>query len=394
MSLEHVWPLMQALRSEESTNPELEWKVLYPFRTRPLLVPAGAPEQARRAIALFVDSRLWRGLGYVLLWADKVLAGRVLPTIRLNEFPVGHLFGEGGGEDSPYAVQFGSPGPLSKLAVLSPGEGGAPGKMAKIALDLSADQSVHREAYWLRLLGTTSVAPFLPKLLSHGMLPCGRAFITTSVLSSGTSSPGFSALHRDFLARLARLGHRSVRWSARSAAERLRDRSGAIAPLLNPLYRAKCDAIFAEIEQRMGHRTVPACLVHGDFATWNIRIAEGRLYVFDWEYAEANGSPLQDFLHFHLIARAAQGRRLGAAYMRALLADAARYGRVLFGPASGVAEAAGPLALHYLLDTLTFYVEASRHLDTGHAVVKAYLRLLDERNSWLPRQSFGEVPHA
>lgn len=394
MSFEHVWPQMRALRSDEAASPELEWKILYPFRARPLLVPADAHAQAHRAIALFVDSRLLRGLGYFLLWADRVLAGRILPTARLNEFPVGLLFGEGGGEGLPYAVQFGSPGPLSKLAVLSPGDRAAPGRMAKIALDLSADQSIHREAYWLRTLGASSAAPFLPKLLKHGVLPCGRAFITTTVLPPGTSSRRFSALHREFLAHLARLSHKAARWSAHSAAERLRDRIEAIAPLLNPLFRAKCDAILAEIEQGMVPRTVPACFVHGDFAAWNLRIAAGRLYVFDWEYAEANGNPLQDFLHFHLIARATRRRNVGSAYMRSLLVDAARHGRDLFGPGSGVAEAAPSLALHYLLDTLTFYVEASRQFDMRHAVVMAYLRLLDERNSWLPRQSFDEVPHA
>jgi hypothetical protein len=391
---EHVWPQMRALRSDEAASPELEWKVLYPFRARPLLLPADAPEQAHGAIALFVDSRLLRGLGHFLLWADRMLAGRILPTARLDEFPVGLLFGEDSGKAWPYAVQFGSPGPLSKLAVLSPGNGAAPGKMAKIALEASADQSVHREAYWLRMLGTTSAAPFLPKLLKHGVLSCGRAFITTSLLPPGASSPRFSAAHREFLARLARLSHKSARWSVQSAAERLRDRINAITQLLNPVLRAKCDAILAEIELGMLPRTVPACFVHGDFAAWNLRIAGGQLYVFDWEYAEANGNPLQDFLHFHLIARATRRRSVGPAYMRSLLAAAARHGRDLFGPASGVAEAAAPLALHYLLDTLTFYVEASNHLDVEHVVIKAYLRLLDERYSWFPRQPVGEVSHA
>jgi hypothetical protein len=69
--------------------------------------------------------------------------------------------------------------------------------------------------------------------------------------------------------------------------------------------------------------------------------------------------------------------------MAPLLSRAGRHADSVFGVRSGVAEAAGALAMHYLLDVITFYVEASRCLDPRHPVLRAYLRLLEQRGQWL-----------
>jgi hypothetical protein len=110
--------------------------------------------------------------------------------------------------------------------------------------------------------------------------------------------------------------------------------------------------------------------------------------VFDLEYAEAGGNPLQDFLHFHLAARAAGDRSISPWFMRRLLARAADHSERVFGPDTGLASAAGPLTLHYLLDTVAFYIEASGRLDINDPVIRAYLRILEQRDQWLP----GQVP--
>ena len=45
---------------------------------------------------------------------------------------------------------------------------------------------------------------------------------------------------------------------------------------------------------------VTSTIIHGDFAPWNLRIHEGRISAFDWEYGELDGLPLVDETHYLL----------------------------------------------------------------------------------------------
>jgi len=43
---------------------------------------------------------------------------------------------------------------------------------------------------------------------------------------------------------------------------------------------------------------VPFGWRHGDFAPWNTWLVDGRLFAFDWEYAQKGSPPARDFFHF------------------------------------------------------------------------------------------------
>src|SRR5690606_28180655 len=58
--------------------------------------------------------------------------------------------------------------------------------------------------------------------------------------------------------------------------------------------RAQCRAF---LENRLGAGVLTS-LAHGDFAPWNLRTLEdGRVYVFDWEYAGPGQARLNDLCH-------------------------------------------------------------------------------------------------
>jgi hypothetical protein len=46
--------------------------------------------------------------------------------------------------------------------------------------------------------------------------------------------------------------------------------------------------------------SIPQVFVHGDFAPWNIKKANGSIVAFDWEFGSSNGLPLYDFFYFFL----------------------------------------------------------------------------------------------
>lgn len=393
MSLAQLRYQLESLEDTQSPSRRTAWKVLYAWRSQPLLV---APElhAARHAIGFFVRNPLLKLWGRTALLVDNWLPQLgLLPTLRLNAFPQS-LAGKDGGHCP--ALYFGNPGPLQKLTLFCPSHDGELDKVTKVALNKSANPAIVREAHWLGLLGDLpEIAPFLPRLLSEGTMSCGLSYLSMQALPKGISSRHFDRRHRHFLRLLAAYRPEPMPWSMSGAQLRLRERMQQALPLMDSQYQELLQGAMSEVERELGPQWLPTCLLHSDFAPWNVRLDEQHLYVFDWEYAEESGNPIQDFLHFHLIQRVLRRWPMGPGGMPALLAEVASYARDVFGEESGVAEACGPLALHYLLDTLTFYTTVSGYLAPRHPVVHAYLELLRKRTEWMPQSRYTEtIPHA
>lgn len=392
MSLMQLMPQLTTLRDERPGNGNAAWKVLYPRRRQPLLVPLDS-RQAQEAVGFFIRNPVLRWWGRLLLTLDKRVArGRLLDTVQLESFPSRVLFGTANIEET--ALYCGFPGPLQKLTIYYPGHDGDLGKVAKIALNPSADEAIAQEAHWLYTLGCSQpTADFMPRLLQQGTLPCGRRFLAMLALPQGRPCRRFTELHRNFLRVLSRQRPPLTPWAQSELYRRLDARLHSLMPILTPAYRDLMQSVLDEINQNLGARSIPTCLGHCDFTPWNVRIADNRLFVFDWEYTEANSNPLHDFLHFHLIQRALQRWPLRTGAMPKLVSQAAAYADDVFGEESGVAEAAGMLTLHYLLDILTFYAAASGKLVLKHPVMRLYLKLLAERGEWLAPSSIGGSRH-
>lgn len=57
-------------------------------------------------------------------------------------------------------------------------------------------------------------------------------------------------------------------------------------------------AAVAGLRETLGVRGVRVTAAHGDFAPWNtLEVSDGRLFVFDWEYADRHGGALGDLFH-------------------------------------------------------------------------------------------------
>jgi len=375
-----------------ASGPQQAWCVVAARRGQPLLLPGDAPAFARAAVRFFVAGRTRR----LIALARRAGPWPARRRMRLPPFPATTLFGGAAAcPDFRLALCCGSPGPLRKLVALGvPGlsRAGAAdsltslreqGAVAKLAMRASADASIRQEARWLRLLGRApATARFVPRLLGEGTLESGRAYFVMNVLPRGSAVAAFGPPHGDFLAALGHCGRSAARWSASPAPRQLRERVAALGGLLDaPAARLLAESL-DDVERAIGASLLPSCLAHGDFAPWNIRLAGGQLYVFDWEYAQAQASPLHDFLHFHLIGRVVAGQAPRPAALAALLRAAAAHGGRVFPAWPALGRAVAWLLVHYLVETVSFYVRASGHLDLGHPVLRPYLRLLRERRHW------------
>jgi hypothetical protein len=393
MSLAQLRYQLEGLKDNVTPGRRTAWKVLYAGLNQPLLVAPDLPA-AQHAIGFFVRNPLLRMWGKSALLIDHWLPQLgMLPTLRLNNFPQSLA----GTDDAPCpSLYFGNPGPLQKLTLFCPNHAGYLDKVTKVALNKSANPAIVREAHWLGTLGgLPEIAPFLPRLLGEGTLSCGLSYLSMQPLPKGVSSRRFDRRHRHFLSLLAAYRPELTPWNMTGAHQRLRQRMQQSLPLMDSHYQTLLQSAMDEVEREIGSQRLPTCLVHSDFAPWNVRLDEQHLYVFDWEYAEESGNPIQDFLHFHLIQRVLRRWPMSASRMPSLLSEVATFARSVFGEESGVAQACGPLALHYLLDTLTFYTTVSGYLAPRHPVVHAYMELLRKRAEWMPQSRFMEtIPHA
>jgi hypothetical protein len=138
--------------------------------------------------------------------------------------------------------------------------------------------------------------------------------------------------------------------SLRTHGQRLAERLRACAAYAENA--AGVDSALALLERDV---TLPAALIHGDFAPWNIReLQGGDCALIDWEAARQHGLPLHDLCHFYFMqSRLFAPEKL---FYLAMLREGAwqTYCRELEIPASLLK----PLAAAFLIEMLAGYCEA------------------------------------
>lgn len=393
MSFSELWPLLANLSAESDHGKRLAMKVIYSKRKQALLVPLGM-QQAHQAVNFFISSPILKYWGHVAIRLDHYLPLlHLLPTVEFDHFPLNALFGEttsdAAVELQGLAIFCGSPGALQKLTIYCPDATGGLGKVAKVAVHTTANTAIKNEAHWLEKLShSAATARFLPQLLQHSMLKNQRHCLTMMSLPKGVSPKKFGIAHHAFLRALAQQKPVFTEWKDSESHLRLKRRIDNLSAVVRDgnvwLFWQE---LISEIEQLTARSVLPNLMTHGDFAPWNLRQINADLFVFDWEYAQTHGNPLQDFLHFHLIQQALQRGELSSAFMSALIKQTVVYADRQYGRDAGIGKACGPLIVHYLLDTITFYAEASGYLDDKHPVIRNYINMLEQRAQWLPKMS-------
>lgn len=73
---------------------------------------------------------------------------------------------------------------------------------------------------------------------------------------------------------------------------------------LAPAWHALLQSMLEILRRELGGALLPMGLAHGDFAPWNMRtLPDGSLYLFDWEFARPDCTPLYDVFHFEFAVR-------------------------------------------------------------------------------------------
>lgn len=253
-----------------------------PFLWLPLAGPLAA-----RALALYpaqsAKARLARKLlELALRLGISPLREREELNVAANE-PFAKFLAECAGlsELPPLAILAGNPhAPGRRFVVLVFNVRGQSAAVIKTGRTEAARQLVMREADLLAAVpaGTPGVPRLKAAFQAHGV----QAFALNFIAGNSPQLDDTQPLAGLFTAWLVK--HRRVSLCDLESWRLLRAAS-ASAPLPAALDRA-------------GDLNLHPTLAHGDFAPWNIKVADGQWTVLDWERGQQEGIPGWDWVHF------------------------------------------------------------------------------------------------
>jgi len=274
------------------------------------------------------------------------------------------------GSACSFAYFTGTDSPHRKLAVQAMDESGRLMGFAKVTRNPLVSPLLRHEADMLGLvngLGLTTAK--VPKVLFSGEARGSHVLVTDTLKTpSSVISVDLQPAHVAFLKELANkatnpaVGAESAGvGNAQGAVDEFGNESASfscrvrrVEPRLPPEWAAQLVKAINRLEGEGPQTEVSGSLAHGDFTPWNTFFVDGALYVFDWEYAQPNGSVVSDLIHFVLasprLQRRSAGERVNEVQFRLQTA---------FGIASP--EDADSHLLRYLVDHTLRYVERSEH---------------------------------
>lgn len=355
--------------------------VVFAGRERSVFLPNAEQALQLQALRFFTNSPLRRMAGAVVLrvWRVTGLNARSakleLPAQWRDEFDA---------DLGAAALYAGSPGPLQKATLLLPPRrrGGA-FHLVKLALKPSADVSIAREADCLAKLAETgeAIRRHVPSLMAQGSFPSGRRYLVTTAHAGRRGRWTLCDEYIAFLHAVGQATREDLVWEQGHAILHTRQQLRALGgEAMTPRSQsALWEALDSADAQLLGKR-IPHTLMHGDFTRFNISESSSGFVVYDWEYSRPGCNPIADALHYRL----SQERPGGAvSAMRSALTDARRFANAALESWHPTQEDISALALHALVDTISFYAVTDGYLNTDSRLMRRYVELIESKRSWM-----------
>jgi hypothetical protein len=265
------------------------------------LIPLVTTSSAASGFALFqpqlASARVMKGLAVIAtICGRKLLARRSAAWSMVGQSTLARHFPES--QHPVFAYFTGTDGPHRKITVQVMDEDGTILGYAKSSSDPVVSRLIAREAQALEELQRVGLlSALVPSLRFSGDVDGTYILVTDSRKTVWSSSDRtYGAVHRAFLQELIH----KTRQPDISLAQFTAAMRESWGPLRDRVEHAWQDRIDRGLQAmgRRGEARVPACLGHGDFTPWNTYGVNGRLYVFDWEYADAHACAGSDAIHF------------------------------------------------------------------------------------------------
>jgi hypothetical protein len=204
-----------------------------------------------------------------------------------------------------FALSLGEPNRYRKVTALIFDKTANPVAFAKVAC---TDQAKALVANEVAALGQINLSGFrglvAPDLLGHGKVE-NIAWILQSPLLHGRSSPNnLKKEHFSFLAELSQASAQVMPLNSWDVVKYLKVAVSNPVLAIKPGFESETPFIldlarrFQTMPVEDAQRPWPFTAAHGDFAPWNMRLVDGRLGLFDWEYFMPLAPAGWDLLYF------------------------------------------------------------------------------------------------
>jgi thymidylate kinase len=278
---------------------------ILPSRQHPrLLLPLEHSAATLRALEIYTPyqrrARILKGaLARIIAtgsrgWARDRLE---LPAGSLSSLE--SLVAEVTGEARPvFALSIGTSTRAPKLTVQVMRPSGQILGYIKFPLTGEAAGRVRHEAATLdRFRSVSQLRQDVPEVLFSGTWH-GHDVLFQSAGEGRRGPARFGRLHTQFLERLRRAS--PVARSGDGLVEEIAARWDETAPALDSSWRSLGREALRLAARELRGAEITCGVWHGDFAPWNTRLRDGRLFVFDWEAAEWDMPIWWDMFHFDL----------------------------------------------------------------------------------------------
>lgn len=160
-----------------------------------------------------------------------------------------------------------------------------------------AELLAHEAAILSRLSALNFQATYIPNVLFFGKKGEGTLLVTDTLKTAGTKSvTKFIDAHRVFLQELVKKTAQPP-CSIATIVAGFKTRIENILPRFSLDWHHRLDKAIVKLSAE-AELVLPMAMNHGDFTPWNCFLTNGRLYVFDWEYAEELAPIGIDIIHF------------------------------------------------------------------------------------------------
>jgi Phosphotransferase enzyme family len=266
----------------------------------------------------------------------------------------------------------GAPGVWSKDTILLLDKTDKPLYIVKAGVGQAVDLLLSNEAEWLRgLRDRASLADHIPELVTHRS-GADLCFVVQCVLP-GNLDYLLGELQLGFLRKLQEYSHQTMPLEQSRLYQDMRSRLKDLRGLLSEAWSTRLEKGMRRIEQTLSGPPILLVAAHNDFTPWNIRVEQGAVRVFDWEYAAYEQLPLFDPLHFILMPMALRNRPTSK--MVRSMRNTPQLCQELLGKEPCYEP--DTQALAYLMNICTLYLWSVRGESDSNPVLNSYARIID-----------------
>ena len=267
---------------------------------RGYLLPTNSRRVALQSLSLYAPQKTKAKVakGLLRLGLKSGIAQRLLPKVQLNLDDLREMLAEVFDRRNLVlaAVSLGTPGPHRKPVLQVLGEKGEVLGYVKVGWNEETKRLVKNEVQTLKALQEQPLLFDVPEVLYFGKFK-DKMLCVQGVPPTG-ARPTSVQLTEEYIKALCSLAKMGLRWQFLEQTlfwERIVERSQEVK---SAYWRHLLMEAVDNIRERWKDGEIPFHFAHGDFTPWNAFQVNGKIYLYDWEYAQENAPVGYDLFHF------------------------------------------------------------------------------------------------